>query len=46
VAASSLRVGLVSGLEPVDGTWFETGDGPPLDVPLILLVPIRQNRAH
>ena len=31
----------VSGLEPVDGTWFETGDEPPADQPLILLVPVR-----
>src|SRR6266498_4971277 len=29
----------VSGLEPVDGTWFETGDEPPVDLPLIMLVP-------
>lgn len=30
----------VSGLEPVDGTWFETGDEPPADQPLIMLVPV------
>lgn len=31
----------VSGLEPLDGTWFETTDEPPADKPLILLVPAR-----
>lgn len=31
----------VSGLEPLDGTWFETADEPPADKPLILLVPAR-----
>lgn len=31
----------VSGLEPVDGTWFETGNTPPADTPLILLVPVQ-----
>lgn len=31
----------VSGLEPLDGTWFETGNTPPADTPLILLVPVR-----
>ena len=30
----------VSGLEPVDGTWFETGDEPPADLPLVVLVPV------
>jgi hypothetical protein len=30
------------GIEPVDGTWFETGDEPPADRPLILLVPVRR----
>lgn len=34
---------LVSGIEPVDGTWFETGDLPPADEPLILLVPVRRH---
>ncbi len=29
-----------SGLEPVDGTWFETGDEPPVDWPLVVLVPV------
>ena len=29
-----------SGLEPCDGTWFETGDESPADQPLILLVPV------
>lgn len=31
----------VSGLEPLDGTWFETGNTPPADTPLIMLVPVR-----
>jgi hypothetical protein len=34
------RPGVVSGIEPVDGTWFETGDESPSDVPLIVLVPV------
>lgn len=34
---------LVSGIEPVDGTWFETGDLPPADEPLILLVPVNRH---
>lgn len=29
-----------SGIEPVDGTWFETGDEPPEDLPLIMLMPV------
>jgi hypothetical protein len=33
---------LVSGLEPVDGTWFEAGDESPSDAPLIVLVPVRR----
>ncbi len=37
---------VVSGIEPVDGTWFETGDEPPPDEPLILLVPIRHIAGH
>ena len=32
----------VSGIEPVDCTWFETGDEQPVDRPLILLVPVRR----
>lgn len=32
----------VSGIEPVDGTWFETGEESPADLPLILLVPVRR----
>jgi hypothetical protein len=35
---------LLSGVEPVDGTWFETGDESPMDEPLILLVPVRHER--
>jgi len=31
----------VSGLEPIDSTWFETSDEPPADQPLILLVPVQ-----
>lgn len=36
----------VSGLEPLDGTWFETGDEPPVDLPLIMLVPVLRLSAH
>lgn len=32
----------VSGIEPVDCTWFETGDEQPVDRPLILLVPVHR----
>lgn len=28
------------GIEPLDGTWFETGDERPVDRPLLLLVPV------
>jgi hypothetical protein len=31
-------------VEPVDGTWFETGDEPPADGPLVLLVPVTDRR--
>jgi len=46
--ASATPTVLVSGIEPVDGTWFETGDEPPPDAPLILLVPVQRDadRAH
>lgn len=36
----------VSGLEPVDGTWFETGDEPPADLPLMLLIPVQRITGH
>lgn len=32
---------MVSGIEPVDCTWFETFEVPPVDEPLIMLVPVR-----
>jgi hypothetical protein len=32
---------MVSGIEPVDGTWFETFDAAPADEPLLVLVPVR-----
>jgi len=32
---------MVSGIEPVDGTWFETFDAPPADEPLFVLIPVR-----
>jgi hypothetical protein len=32
----------VSGVEPVDGTWFETGEEPPVDLPLIVLIPVQR----
>ena len=35
---------MVSGIEPVDGTWFETFEATPADEPLILLVPLRLQR--
>lgn len=35
---------MVSGIEPVDGTWFETFETAPKDEPLILLVPVRMKR--
>jgi hypothetical protein len=35
---------LLSGIEPVDSTWFETGDDALSDEPLILLVPVRHER--
>lgn len=31
---------MVAGFEPVEGTWFEASDEPPLDLPLIMLIPI------
>jgi hypothetical protein len=34
----------VRAVEPVDGTWFETGDEPPDDGPLVLLVPVTDRR--
>ena len=40
--AAASRGLLVSGLEPVDCTWFETGDESPSDAPLIILVPVRR----
>jgi hypothetical protein len=43
-ADRTMRALLVSGVEPVDGTWFETGDEPPADVPLVLLVPVTDRR--
>jgi hypothetical protein len=36
----------VSGLEPLDGTWFETGDEPPADLPLIGLIPASPLTGH
>jgi hypothetical protein len=33
----------ISGIEPIDGTWFETGDEPPADLPLIVLIPVQRN---
>jgi hypothetical protein len=42
--AAASRSVLLSGVEPVDGTWFETGDEPPSDEPLILLVPTWRGR--
>ncbi len=32
---------MVSGIEPIDGTWFETSETTPRDEPLILLIPVR-----
>jgi len=40
--ASTTPTALVSGIEPVDGTWFENGDESPADAPLILLVPVQR----
>jgi hypothetical protein len=36
----------VSGIEPIDGTWFETGDEPPVDQPLVLLIPVPRLTRH
>lgn len=35
---------MVSGIEPVDGTWFETFETAPADEPLLMLVPVRIER--
>jgi hypothetical protein len=32
---------MVSGIEPVDGTWFETFETAPADEPLFVLIPVR-----
>lgn len=32
---------LMSGVEPLDETWFDTGDGP-VDTPLVLLIPVQR----
>lgn len=31
---------VVSGLDPRDGTWFESVSAPPVDTPLIELIPL------
>jgi hypothetical protein len=31
---------VVSGLDPKDGTWFEAVSTPPVDTPLIELIPV------
>lgn len=31
---------VVAGFEPVEGTWFEISVEPPIDLPLIVLIPI------
>lgn len=31
---------MVSGIEPVDGTWFETFETAPKDDPLLMLIPV------
>lgn len=34
---------LVSGIEPIDGTWFETVEDPPVDEPLLLFIPLQRD---
>lgn len=33
---------MVTGIDPVDLTWFDSADEPPHDTPLIMLVPVRR----
>ncbi|MGH3876346.1 MAG: hypothetical protein ACRDSK_04825 [Actinophytocola sp.] len=32
---------IVSGIEPIDDTWFDAADGP-VDTPLYLLIPVQR----
>lgn len=34
---------MVSGIEPIDCTWFDTADEPPADRPLIILLPVQRD---
>jgi hypothetical protein len=33
---------MVTGVDPVDHTWFDTSDDDPQDTPLIMLVPVQR----